>query len=38
LQNARRAGAMRIEIHYDATTQVLGWKTMAEASTTSKSS
>jgi hypothetical protein len=23
LQNARRAGAMRIEIHYDATTQVL---------------
>ena len=23
LQNARRAGAMRIEIHYDATAQVL---------------
>lgn len=38
LQNARRAGAMRIEIQYDATTQVLRWKTMAAASTTSKSS
>ena len=38
LQNARRAGAMRIEIHYDAPPRCCGWTTMAEVSMTFRSS